>query len=371
MKTDVAISVRPKTAMDRGYLATLDGWRAVAVSLVIGTHSVRMIEAGGLPGSGAVASLFKHAGYGVDMFFALSGFLITTLLLMEKQKSGTVLLRAFYVRRFFRIIPPIAVYLLVVLMLIPTVTLLEITHSLLFVRNYTSGSWYTGHFWSLSIEEHFYAVVPLLILLLRRKALMIASLTLIALCVVIRWYEFTYLSSSLQLPQFRTENRVDALLWGSVIAQLVHRPVWHDRFTRWLTPMVVVALVIVAAVALSLFESTPIRRTITAFVLPLVIVSTVLRPASALGRVLEWTPVRYVGRLSYSLYIWQMMFFVLEETRLGIAQEFPLALILTTMLAWLSYNVVEKPCIRLGHHLSRRLSMHATMDRSTNAAVAG
>lgn len=371
MEIDVAPSVRPKSDTDRGYLATLDGWRAVAVSLVIGAHSVQMIEAGGLPGSGAVASLFNHAGYGVDMFFALSGFLITTLLLVEKQRSGTVMLRAFYTRRFFRIIPPMAVYLLAALILIPAVTRIEAIYSLLFMRNYVDGSWYTGHFWSLSIEEHFYAIVPLLILLLRRNVLMIVSLTLIALCVTIRWYEFTYLSSSLHLPQFRTENRVDALLWGSVIAQLVRRPVWHERFTRWLTPATVVVLVAAAAVALFAFESTPVRRTIVAFVLPLVIVSTVLRPASGLGWLLEWAPVRYVGRLSYSLYIWQMMFFVLGKTQLGMAQEFPFALILTSALAWLSYNLVEKPCIRLGHRLSRRLSAQRAINRPAGVAVAG
>lgn len=363
-------SARPKSAMDRGYLATLDGWRAVAVSLVIGAHSVHMIEASGLPGSEAVASLFNHAGYGVDLFFALSGFLITTLLLNEQQKSGTIVLSAFYARRFFRIIPPMAVYMLAALMLIPIVSWVEVAYSFLFVRNYVDGSWYTTHFWSLSIEEHFYAVMPLLILLLRRNRLLIVSLVLIAFCVTIRWYEFTYLSPSLRVPQFRTENRVDALLWGSVLAQLVCRSVWHERFTRLLTPAIVVLLAAAAIAGLFTFESTPVRRTIVAFVLPLVIVSTVLRPASGLGQLLEWAPVRYVGRLSYSLYIWQMMFFAPGETQLGIAQQFPLALIFTLALAWLSYNLVEKPCIRLGHHLSRRLSARPMLDQSAGIAVA-
>ena len=81
---------RPKTVDDRGYLPTLDGWRAVAVSLVIGSHGVPMIRQASWPGNTMVAGFLDHAGYGVDMFFALSGFLITTLLLAEKSRTGTI-----------------------------------------------------------------------------------------------------------------------------------------------------------------------------------------------------------------------------------------------------------------------------------------
>lgn len=348
--------IRPRSASESGYLPTLDGWRAVAILLVIGAHSVSIIEASNLPARRTIISLLNHAGYGVDVFFALSGFLITTLLLMEKERSGKIDLSSFYIRRFFRIFPPMAVYLAAIWVFIPMVAWTEILASALFYRNYSPGSWYSGHFWSLSIEEHFYAIVPLMVLMLRRNVLLAASILLIVACIAVRWYEFTYLASSFSLPQFRTENRIDALMWGSVVAQLLQRLGWRDRLMIVTHPAMIAAIGVVAMAALVSFEGAPVRRTITAFVLALMILSTTIRPHSWVGQALEWRPVRYKGRLSYSLYIWQMVFLVSGQKPLGELQSAPWAFLFVGLCAWGSYNFVEKPCIRAGHAYARRLS---------------
>jgi peptidoglycan/LPS O-acetylase OafA/YrhL len=102
---------RPTRATQRGYIATLDGWRAIAIGLVISSHSIPMLQNNGSRPALLLATLFEHQGYGVDIFFALSGFLITTLLLRERSRTGSISLKRFYVRRFFRIIPPIVCYL--------------------------------------------------------------------------------------------------------------------------------------------------------------------------------------------------------------------------------------------------------------------
>src|SRR4051794_23614859 len=99
------------------YFPTLDGWRAVAIVAVIMSHSHQLVEPQGIFPSPAWRSVLAHFRVGVDLFFAISGFLITQLLVQESLQTGTISLRSFYVRRAFRILPVIIAYLLVVALL--------------------------------------------------------------------------------------------------------------------------------------------------------------------------------------------------------------------------------------------------------------
>jgi peptidoglycan/LPS O-acetylase OafA/YrhL len=304
-------------------------------------------------------TVFGHAGYGVDIFFALSGFLISSLLLREKERSGRVDLKNFYVRRFFRIMPPMALFLACIAAFSLAepqmgVTGRELLASLLFARNYTEGSWYTGHFWSLSIEEHFYAVIPMLVLLLGPKTLFRTCLGLIFFCVVARAFELSHEDWFQPLPQFRTENRVDALLWGSVLAQLYNDPRQVQRMRILLRPWTVLIWLVLMAVLLLAFDVQAVRRTVVAVGLPPLILYTVLNPACLAGRLLELLAIKFVGRISYSLYVWQMLFLVPADRPLGVVQAFPLAVLLPLGLAYASYIFIEGPMIRLGHRLTGR-----------------
>lgn len=194
-----------------GHIASLDGWRALAVLLVIGAHSARLLRETNTALGARAASFFQHAGFGVDIFFALSGFLICTLLLREKEQ-GAIDLWAFYRRRVFRIVPPILVYLTVLLAISAAggfaLSTTEVAAVVLFLRNYVTGNWYTGHFWSLAVEEHFYIVVPLVIAFCSRERALRIALAAAITCAVVRFFEW-----KLQLPgeiDFRTEARFDA-----------------------------------------------------------------------------------------------------------------------------------------------------------------
>jgi peptidoglycan/LPS O-acetylase OafA/YrhL len=101
----------------KNYIPSLDGWRAIAISLVIAAHCYTMLMNGGGRLQVMAARFVSHAGYGVDVFFSLSGFLICTLLLKEKEKTGTISLSRFYTRRVFRILPPMLVFLCTVAVL--------------------------------------------------------------------------------------------------------------------------------------------------------------------------------------------------------------------------------------------------------------
>ena len=97
---------RPTTIAQSGYISTLDGWRAIAVMLVIGSHSITMLDNNGTRPALILRSFFEHTGYGVDIFFALSGFLISNILLREKKNTSSVDLTRFYIRRAFRVPSP-------------------------------------------------------------------------------------------------------------------------------------------------------------------------------------------------------------------------------------------------------------------------
>ena len=221
--TPSVVSAKP----ERSYIPTLDGWRAIAIGLVLGAHSQPMLNHNGSKLAHIVATFFKHTGYGVDVFFCLSGYLICTLLLREKQRSGSISLGRFYTRRAFRILPPMLVYVAFISILaaqryVPAISFREIAGVLFFFRNYIDGSWYTGHFWSLAVEEHFYSFIPLLLLTFSRRWAVRCFCLLIVLCIAIRWFEFSQGWSAVALIQFHTENRIDGLLWGALLAVGLH-----------------------------------------------------------------------------------------------------------------------------------------------------
>ncbi|HWE35092.1 MAG TPA: acyltransferase [Isosphaeraceae bacterium] len=334
-----------------GYLPTLDGWRALAILGVLLRHS--------LPEQSKIG---QFGAKGVPVFFAISGLLICSRLLREWDQSGRIRLKNFYIRRGFRILPPYMTYLLV-LVLVPLVPVSprEWWACFFFVRNYIRLGddlhWYTGHFWSLAVEEHFYMFFPFLLLLLRpgRALWPIAGL---ALAFGI-WREVdmrTHVSAHIWPNQFEpmhTDENIHMIFWGCWMALLLERRGWRERLGRRLTTPVVLALgaVFLAAAAAKLYV-------LQAILVPFLLVGTVLHPRGPIGLVLESAPLRWVGRLSYSLYIWQQLFFVSgmvdPGSRIRSLQALPWNIAPALACACASYYLIERPFIRVGHALTRR-----------------
>jgi peptidoglycan/LPS O-acetylase OafA/YrhL len=343
------------------YLPSLDGWRAVAILSVILYHS-------NLHRAGIFSTwLAWRFGYrGVDVFFAISGLLITSKLLEEEQRSGRISLPNFYLRRAFRILPPALLYLFIIAGLdklrLIYIYAGEWFASLFFYRNYTSLfhieralqlPWFTTHFWSLSIEEHFYFLLPSLLLFTRGKA-RIFTLGVISLCVIAhRQLELTH--RSWFTIQFHTDVRLDALMIPALFAVLSRSEVYGERFNsfirKWHFAFILACLFFVWWA-----EGSGLQQTAIGFVMPGVVLGTVLKPKSLVTQILEWSPLRWIGRISYSLYLWQELFFTqrfLERRPLGHLQAWPLNLVLTFLVAACSYYGVERPLVRLGHRLTR------------------
>jgi peptidoglycan/LPS O-acetylase OafA/YrhL len=369
MAENKALPGRPSRTA--GYLPTLDGWRTISIVSVMLCHD-RLHQAGPL----STGWFYLHGQLGVDVFFAISGLLICSRLLNEEQAKGRIGLRNFYVRRAFRILPPAAFFLATLLVLKYTthlqVGMAEVVASMFFVRNYTSFfihfqtiyPFYTSHFWSLAIEEHFYLILPALLIFAHKKWRIPA---LFALAVLVGLHRMSHGSWT----SMHTDMRIDALIVPAMIALLIRRASVRDRFARWLRYWPVLAALLFVPVTFSLMP----RATglLIAWLTPLLILGTMLRPQSWFSRFLELPAMRYVGRLSYSLYLWQQLFFIAHYGAgvrgLGALQSWPFCVAMTAACALCSYYFVEQPFIGLGHRLAPNVAANMVARSEAGATI--
>jgi peptidoglycan/LPS O-acetylase OafA/YrhL len=352
----------------------LDGWRAIAIIAVLFCHG-----------------LDRHAhpfalqlGFaGVLLFFSISGFLITSRLLEEHALTGKVSFHKFYLRRAFRILPPALFFLGVITLLglsgqIPFAPI-DTLKALLFVRNYAfldlsnAGSWYSVHFWSLAVEEHFYLIWPAILVLvgIKRARWVAPGLAVAAILwrsldekhqFVIRWFHAPFLTQNYG----RTDYMADVLLWGCTLALWLSLRPWKSPLPRGTTSLV--ALVVAGFLGYELMGSEVSHgRDLVYLLMAALIGCTVTDPGSVIGRLLELAPLRFIGRLSYSLYLWQQLFFRGDRAPLAF-QHFPLNVALIFACACFSYYLVERPMIRLGSRIARRATPNHTEEPVVLAA---
>ena len=348
------------------HVRTLDGWRAVAILLVMANHvsaSVREV----LPERLRPAlneQLLTNVGFlGVHVFFGISGFLITRRLVDETRRDGRINLRAFYLRRAFRILPAAWLFLSVMgILAIARVLPISRAHwlaALLGYANYTHGerSWYLGHFWSLAVEEHFYLLWPtVLVLFGLRKGAYACALLLLAVPV---WrlldFRFQFIPAPGGLFWGRTDVHADFLAAGCLAALLLEseqlRELARRHLTSWRWGAIAAAIVAATWATSAGWKLGFALMTLTAWLIPLLLIGTVFHPARAMGRFLETGPMRWIGRLSYSLYLWQQVLLVWppwQVPALGPLHTFPTNVAAVFVLASLSHYLVEQPLIELG-----------------------
>lgn len=350
------------TRLRGGYLPTLDGWRAIAIAGVLLDHGTANFFRGS-----TWYSFLRTGPNGVSLFFAISGFLICSRLLEEEQLLGRISLKGFYLRRACRILPAAFTYLGVLAVLsvfgLVIVTPLEWWSCVLFFRNYLPPDWiragwggYTIHYWSLAVEEHFYLLWPALLAFSGRVRARYAAAGLAVAVSVWRWWDFHHQLVNRYLPGLlfpsRTDVRLDALLLGCLAALVMAEPRWRARLERRFTGGVwlVCLLAYVLTQVLTRKHNYGLQESA---LLAMLTAGTVLNPAGIVGSILENPLMRWVGRLSYSLYLWQQLFLIPgARGLLSVLQRFPWNLILVFLLAAVSYELVERPMIRLGHRLA-------------------
>ena len=349
------------------YIPTLDGWRAVAIGLVMASHATDAFRSW-LAGFGiAYAFPIDLGTLGVQIFFALSGFLITTKML-DSEARGGFSMREFYVRRVFRILPASMLFLalmgLLALAGVFDFTLGRWLSTVFFLANYSPAtpSWYLGHFWSLAVEEHFYLLWPLAFVTLRSSRHRLVAVCAMFLGVAL-WRAIAF---KLFVPGFdpaifwgRTDIVADALMGGVAVSLAWRDETWRPRLLRLLAnPLAAWVLVVVVAVVDAArpadWKLGFVLLSVKFALLPLAILATVVRPRGVPARVLEWSVLRWIGLVSYSLYLYQQVFLVHDEftvPRLHLLQSAPLNVAFALLAGWASYRLVETPMIKVGQRV--------------------
>ena len=339
-------------------IPTLDGWRAIAILSVMMHHL-------GMAFYSSESVYFAHSktvvgAFGVDIFFGLSGLLITKLLLEEWRSTGAVSLRGFYIRRGFRILPPYLVFLLGVTIAGLWASGREAAGALLFFRNYVPdpavGRW-TQHLWSLAVEEHFYLLWPgLLVLVGVTRGKTVAVWLALGIGAWRMFEPQTNLARVLDVSShFRTDLRLDALLWGCVAAFILDDQREREKFAHQFRSIAWIGCAAIAAGCVAYYSL--ITGMWLAALIPLLLVGAVVHPTWAISRVLDSKILAWVGRISYSLYLWQQVFLWpgwMHPQHFWL--RWPWNVIATFTVATASYFVIEKPLLRLGRKLAARTS---------------
>ncbi|MFI5888848.1 acyltransferase family protein [Actinoplanes sp. NPDC051513] len=340
----------------------IEGLRAVAVLLVVAAHA-------GVPGLGG--------GYvGVDVFFVISGFLITSLLLREAERTGRISVTGFYRRRAVRLLPAAAVVLVATLVaarfVLPVVRLgeycrdaLSATASVANLRFAAIGTDYLSadrppspfqHFWSLAVEEQFYLFWPLLILaaahLWRRRRPLAAVLGV--LVVVSFALSVTETARSAPWAYFGPHTRAWELGAGALLALGAARWKSTPKIVGW------AGLMSILAAAIGYDDATAYPGWRAAFP----VAGAVAVIAAGGNSLLEVRPLQAIGRLSYSWYLWHWPVLLIVPIGSGVAKA-----LLALGLAWVTYHVVENPLRHRPVLRARGLSFGAALC-GTVAAVA-
>lgn len=301
--------------------------------------------------------------HGVRVFFVISGFLITGQLL-EEETRARIRLSDFYLRRAFRILPAALVFLTLVAALgaagvLAPMPLKEWLVDAFFLTSYVGRfpgrTPYTGHFWSLAVEEHFYLLFPFLLALAGSRRLRRLIPALLVVAPLWRWADAAFVDLQGRAfpgvsPEFRTDHVFDLLLYGCGLALLFRDERWKGRLARWLRAPALAGLA--AGLVVLVWREGPIS--LEGLCVAGLLAGTVLHPEAPFGRVLELGPLRWIGRLSYSAYLWQQLFFVTVMREPEWPQRFPLNAALLLAIALASYHLVEQPMIRLGRRVVAR-----------------
>jgi len=342
--------------MKHTYYPALDGLRTIAVGIVLCAH-------GGVP-------WFRSGGVGVDIFFVLSGFLITTILSTERQRTGTISFKNFYARRFLRLVP--ALVLTCALVAVAKAALgepfpsVDIALALTYTSNWARAIYgyqltWLDHCWSLAIEEQFYLIWPLVVLTVERigRSPAVKAGMLIGGAALVAGYRAWHVGIwTDERINFGLDTRMDSLMVGASLAYLVKAlpaGLCPEGISKWLGRLVApMALLTVLSIPRIVTWYSPwmgwIGYVIVAGLAAIVLSDLIAGRHSLLARLLASSPFVYIGKISYGIYLLHLpIYYIVEKiipdapliVRLGWKASVSLA------VASASYFWIERRFLRL------------------------
>lgn len=339
--------LEPARSGGRRKLPSLDGLRTVSIALVMFAHAVTLFE---VPVLARVEERLELGIVGVRTFFVISGFLITTLVFGELERTGRLSLSRFYFRRTLRIMPAFYIFLGAVTVFnvagVIHCNWRDLAAAGLYVSNFVPHlDRYVGHTWSLSVEEQFYLVWPVLLVALGRRRSLQAAAAYVVVAPLLRIASYFLFPAHRENIDFWFPTVADALACGCLLAGARKQLGASQGYLRFQRSWIFVSVPLLAVAADSLLVHRLLFLAVGQSVLNLSIALCVdwcvRGPATALGRLLNTRAFSAVGVGSYSLYLWQQPF-LFVPSQIGAAVR----LVAVPALAFVSYHLVEKRFLR-------------------------
>lgn len=347
----------------RQYYPALDGIRGLAILMVIAYHYLDFTK-------------YHFFGWlGVDLFFVLSGYLITKSLLQAQGRPN--FLRNFFIKRALRIFPLYYLSLLIFLVLLPLAGLwtdrlhfyttnwywfVFYLQNWLFTFNFDSSAGFLNHFWSLAIEEQFYLIWPFLILYIKNPGRLVAVMLLVLLsCMVVRSLLWINYDSSLNYTTVFTFTRIDGICFGSIVALIEKK---DKDFIYKYNGVIILCLAIInfAFYFLNKNNNFPyyafVGYTTFAAMFALLVYTIANSNTHLLTNMLNWNPLTFLGKVSYGLYVYHwpiyLVLFPILRNNIAFDNAFAsaalsafLCFILSLLLSYFSFQYFEKRFLQL------------------------
>ncbi|WP_259071206.1 acyltransferase family protein [Mucilaginibacter sp. X4EP1] len=334
------------------YFPGLDGLRAVSIILVVISHVYYTSE----------LAKYIRGDLGVEVFFVISGFLITTLLLKEKVKFGEVSLKQFYIRRALRIFPVAYLYLfcLVILTIIFNLntTLKMFLSAAVYIVNIPlvyGRNWQTGHFWSLSVEEQFYLLFPFFLIRNPGRFLIFIAAFLLVLPLIVLvgvlpldfYNNHPLIHKFIRLFEFLFATGTSCILIGAAISILLFKKM---IVLKWPSAYFLSFFIFIVAMVIGYldFLNDYIKQYLFALLIGYTIILN-LKKDNFFSIILNHPLMIKLGVLSYSIYIWQQLFTREQPWRghFKYSDNILLNLLVLFIVAYCSYNFYERKFLKL------------------------
>lgn len=340
--------------LNKSYYPSLNGWRAIAIILVVLGHAKATTAQYSFYHN--FAENFIYQNLGVRIFFVLSGFLITSLLIKEYIKTTSINIKNFFIKRTLRIFPALYIYLLCVLIVSKIIkvdlNLDNFLGPILYLNNFNlfQGTWLTGHTWSLAVEEQYYLIWPIIFSKLLKNIWSICIIIILSMPILkVFWYYNPELKNVTLEPFL---SNADAIFMGSLFSILSFKGFFTSRQPLWYNGILfVISIVIIEMIYF--FSSRglyapillPFGHLLNNILIIFMIISTLINNKSIIYQFLNSKYIVHLGIISYSLYLWQQLFIIPTDLYNGKFSSFlifPFNIVLALCAGEISYQLIEK-----------------------------